>query len=304
MNRQDKKHNIFKYFAKDLGPLDVTTEDGQYFHLPEAYICPLCLTIYRIEDIDHLTFEHVPPESVGGTGIVLTCKDCNSTCGYKADKALQSELQLTDFNPLNGNSFGKTRFNLDGVDFNGSFIYRNSTIHVTFDNKRNSPDTFEKYNQKLANVKEGWTINLNVPITDSPRDIEGANASLLKSAYLIAFWCLGYKYILHDAFNSIREQISKGIGSVPHSYIRKDNPMYELPYGLYKGLVDKKECLFVYYKIQLKGSDITHKVLTLLPSQSDCSGEVFQEIINGGIQNLTFQLVSKFTKWPYKNEII
>ena len=46
------------------------------------YLCPLCLKAYKEQDVRNvLTEEDVPQHSLGGKRIVLTCKNCNSTCG-------------------------------------------------------------------------------------------------------------------------------------------------------------------------------------------------------------------------------
>ena len=54
------------------------------------YACPICSLLLPREATDSgdLTLEHVPPEPVGGKGIVLTCKQCNSTAGHTVDAAL------------------------------------------------------------------------------------------------------------------------------------------------------------------------------------------------------------------------
>lgn len=48
------------------------------------YLCPLCLKAYKEQDVRNvLTEEDVPQHSLGGKRIVLTCKNCNSTCGFR-----------------------------------------------------------------------------------------------------------------------------------------------------------------------------------------------------------------------------
>src|SRR4051812_45260602 len=45
------------------------------------YVCPQCSRAFHHSAIvmkpPALTLEHVPPESVGGNTLVLTCKECN-----------------------------------------------------------------------------------------------------------------------------------------------------------------------------------------------------------------------------------
>ena len=48
-----------------------------------GYACPLCLGISS--SLATFTFEDVPPRSVGGRPLVLTCRDCNSSSGHTCD---------------------------------------------------------------------------------------------------------------------------------------------------------------------------------------------------------------------------
>jgi hypothetical protein len=48
------------------------------FGYPHEYGCPLCLRLFRRDQIDQLSLDHVPPKSVGSKLKVLTCKTCNS----------------------------------------------------------------------------------------------------------------------------------------------------------------------------------------------------------------------------------
>jgi hypothetical protein len=60
--------------------------------LPEGewYACPLCQTLFTIDELDtrNLTKEHVPPRSIGGREMVLTCRQCNNSAGATFDAHL------------------------------------------------------------------------------------------------------------------------------------------------------------------------------------------------------------------------
>ena len=53
----------------------------------EYYACPCCLTAYNRPAViaGVLTEEHVPPQGLGGRGLVLTCVKCNSNSGTSFD---------------------------------------------------------------------------------------------------------------------------------------------------------------------------------------------------------------------------
>src|SRR5215203_2085112 len=67
--------------------------------LPRCYRCPLCgRRFFRAAlDEDLLTIEHAPPEALGGTGIALTCRDCNSTSGHKLDAEMLAAENVPNF---------------------------------------------------------------------------------------------------------------------------------------------------------------------------------------------------------------
>ena len=60
-----------------------------------GYVCPLC--VHAFPSIDDLSFEHAPPESVGGREVCLTCKSCNNTAGAGVDKELRRALDHRDW---------------------------------------------------------------------------------------------------------------------------------------------------------------------------------------------------------------
>jgi hypothetical protein len=76
------------------------------------YVCPLCLDAFSeqalVESTDgryRLTNEHVPPQSAGGTTMVLTCGTCNSEAGAYLDSHMLREADAQDF-LLRGNCAG------------------------------------------------------------------------------------------------------------------------------------------------------------------------------------------------------
>lgn len=89
--RQRKKRDWFDRGAAAYS--SVRTEQ----HGEPIYPCPICLTPFTVDAIadGRLSSEHVPPESVGGHELVLTCKRCNNSAGTKVDAdAAVKELVL------------------------------------------------------------------------------------------------------------------------------------------------------------------------------------------------------------------
>ena len=57
---------------------------------PDCYVCPLCMRAFTRYALaaKELTLEHVPPESLGGRRLVLTCRHCNNRAGAKVDSQI------------------------------------------------------------------------------------------------------------------------------------------------------------------------------------------------------------------------
>jgi len=62
------------------------------------YPCPICLATFTIEALaqKQLSAEHVPPESLGGQELLLTCRNCNNSSGTKLDAhaRIKEDVQL------------------------------------------------------------------------------------------------------------------------------------------------------------------------------------------------------------------
>src|SRR4051812_43228082 len=63
------------------------------------YVCLICLRPFngRALTARVLTREHVPPASLGGHRMTLTCEECNSGGGHAADSHARLEANLIGF---------------------------------------------------------------------------------------------------------------------------------------------------------------------------------------------------------------
>jgi hypothetical protein len=73
MSVQEKKRDWF-----DLGAKAYSQACPGICAAP-TYVCPICRKPFTVEALDdgRLSKEHVPPQSVGGHELLLTCKECN-----------------------------------------------------------------------------------------------------------------------------------------------------------------------------------------------------------------------------------
>lgn len=188
---------------------------------PEVYICPLCLNGYGEDAVldGTLTLEHVPAESLGGNGIILTCKTCNNTAGHALES--QSHLRAKQNNfistlvgkELGHGGCGVAKFG--DVQINIELI-RSSDAVTLKASKNNSPAAllasqafFEK-----ASIEDNWK-NLSFQVSSKDAfHVRRAHVADLKAAFLSLSAAFGYSFAMHDVLAPVRKQIAE-----PESHI-------------------------------------------------------------------------------------
>ncbi|RNL51873.1 hypothetical protein D7004_13730 [Pedobacter jejuensis] len=76
-----KHESLFNAFSKNLRNnfqrFGLRLQSGDTEIMDALYVCPISLRCYTIEGLKNreLTLEHVPPESLGGKGIILHVKN-------------------------------------------------------------------------------------------------------------------------------------------------------------------------------------------------------------------------------------
>lgn len=169
---------------------------------PYAYCCPLCLERFDEHHLDRLTFEHVPPSSLGGKRLLLTCFDCNSVRGHKPDAHARMEHDVVKF--LRGEDYPRlpVRFTDQGV--NVEFRKDGNTNVITFLPSNNPPGADIKLAEEMATWGDGTNVNFQIRRPCKPRY---ASVSWLKTSYLVLFAWLGYRYVFGRALDCVRKQI-------------------------------------------------------------------------------------------------
>jgi hypothetical protein len=158
-----------------------------------------------------LTLEHVPPASMGGKGIVLTCKRCNSSAGSTVDAALRRREDLIQLgrglSGRGGEYDGNAQVEIGGVQTNARLKLAGKNLTIEVPKRRNNPKNFQEQQTRLPKrgAAQPAQIRLNTRIRFKWRD---AQIGDLKSAYLAAFAVFGYRYALHPQLDSVREQIN------------------------------------------------------------------------------------------------
>jgi len=281
MRTKDRRDYIIKLCAKRIEAIPFVSSDGVMFHMAEAYICPLCLQLYAVGNTE-LTLEHVPPESVGGKPILITCKACNSNRGSDIDVCLTNELEIVhNLNHLDTVP-QKTRLAFNGIEINAQTTFSKTDgfkFMISPDN--NNPIEFEGFMMEAKNAKEGYEIKVVANITNRKRDYDLANIALLKSAYLMAFHELGYMYVLNANTNIIREQIQNPEKDViGNAFIidSKNGVLENLSDGIYYAQLNNIGCVIVIMELKLRQSEIKHRKAIVLPHPKDSHGQIYSEL--------------------------
>lgn len=179
---------------------------------PEAYVCPLCARGFGQDALDDgtLTVEHAPPEALGGRPICLTCKDCNSTAGHTVDAHMQRRETAFDFVAGTMAEPQPARFKVGATTVNVDYYSGPAGILVLGDPRRNHPQTQARFEAELeSRVQTGKTDDLSFTITPLKigHKAQLARVGWLRSAYLVAFAALGYRYIFQSRLEAVRRQL-------------------------------------------------------------------------------------------------
>lgn len=281
MSNKNKRDSILYQYAKQIEAIPFVSSDGVNFHMADAYICPLCLHTYAIGNTE-LTLEHVPPESVGGKPILVTCKACNSNYGSDIDVCLMNELEIVhNFNNLDTVP-QKTRLAFNGIEINAQTTFSKTDgfkFMISPDN--NNPIEFEGFMMEAKKAKEGYEIKVVANITNRKRDYDLANIALLKSAYLMAFHELGYMYVLNANTNIIRDQLQNPKKNViGNSFVidSKNDALENLSNGVYYAQLNNIGCVIVIMELKLRQSEIKHRKTVVLPHPKDSHGKIYFEL--------------------------
>lgn len=220
MTKKEYLQSLFKSHLADLKSVDPGADD--------IFVCPICLREFNIKSIDNgeITDGHVWPtdlrkkSSIANNQTILLCRDCNNSAGSKGDAQMQIYERIKDSfkecvfygirtveivedpgeNPIRLRAHVSINSN-DEVIVTGNLDSKNRWIGSSINDQirfeesiRNSIETQQIYRVKINPPKE-YKSNL-------------VYAGWITSAYLMAFYTLGYRYILNREFDFLREFIT------------------------------------------------------------------------------------------------
>ena|ERR1700733_3645501 len=167
-----------------------------------TYPCPICLTPFTVEALKdkRLSVEHVPPKSVGGRELLLTCTLCNNSSGTKLDADAKTKEDVRRAMAGLSDRPHRIRAMIGGLPVNGELHTSQGTYALKIPRKINKPRTHESLD-KLGKVGTQLTVQ-----HESFSEL-GAKISWLRSGYLTLFAMAGYEVALDPAMQIVRQQI-------------------------------------------------------------------------------------------------
>src|SRR3984957_18561906 len=124
-----------------------------------TYVCPICCSPFTVEALNdgRLSVEHVPPQSVGGRELLLTCTACNNTAGTKLDAPakMKEEVRLAmKGGPVRPHRIKAT---IGGITVNGQLHAKDGSYSLTIPKHLNRPGTSEIL-QRLGRAGASLTV--------------------------------------------------------------------------------------------------------------------------------------------------
>ncbi len=193
--------------ARERGREDYAFPDSR-----DWYLCPLCIDTWLTSEefgTGWLTVEHVPPEALEGSELVLTCKKCNNDAGGRFDGPAAEEQHIRQY--LSGQSGDpKTAaLTVDGVTARVRMhVTGRTSMLFILDPKINKPGDVPLLVEHMRTLSETRSADFRLDIAPRLRYFpDRARVSWIRAAYLAAFALFGWKYILQTALDPIREQL-------------------------------------------------------------------------------------------------
>ncbi len=171
----------------------------------DGYVCPLCV---RECTFGEVTLEDVPPKSISGHRICLTCDECNHTSGHTLDDELALAYTYRDWSRGTLGRPLRARSEIEGVSLWVDVERTPERVSVVGSEQNNPANRAAQTAifERLAATREpDWgPFHLHLPAVDRRR----AQIALLRAAFLAAFTAFGYRYALRSSLDVVRHQIA------------------------------------------------------------------------------------------------
>ncbi|WP_343523838.1 HNH endonuclease [Pedobacter sp.] len=295
MKNSKKKERIFELFSQNL---EWVKEHKEIQFVPDfsnGYICPLCFAPFFREDLDStrpnpLTLEDIPPVSLGGKAMALTCKKCNSRSGHELDAHLLNMLLEDDSKQMRPNSSARATFEIDGTKVGGDFkVNADGTAVMNIDPKRTNPHNSKRFAEKITPTSEDfykhvfesdkygveWTSpNFTFKVNRNYKE-RRSRIAVLRIAYLIAFAKFGNGFLVNGGLYKVREQLLHPDKNILGEVFWLNHKFPEEMLGLNIVRIPKElQCYLVIFN--LKTNSTTTQFAVMLPGPSAPSTSIYK----------------------------
>jgi hypothetical protein len=172
---------------------------------PKLYCCPFCIQGFPDSDPEYLSFEDVPPRSVGGKPLVLTCRKCNNTHGSDLDSHIAAGSDLRDI--VAGESTTWAKLRLGDAVINTRARLGSENVEVVEAVEKTDPKMSEAFASELERRTSSGSRDWKLTLAFSARhDPWREDVAWLRVAYLYLFALLGYNFIMRSVLEPIRSQ--------------------------------------------------------------------------------------------------
>jgi hypothetical protein len=170
-----------------------------------GYACPLCLRLSRSPAT--FTLEDVPPRSVGGRPLLLTCEGCNSLSGHTCDWHWANFWALEGF--VTGDMRGPVdvQFTYEDLRSVAELSKENGSFTLKIIREASNPESVKETERLVGEAvkMKGRPEPMGVTFHRSQFDERLLRLSVLRAAYLTGIAVAGYRWI--PILNPIRCQI-------------------------------------------------------------------------------------------------
>lgn len=247
------------------------------------YLCPICKQNYTKIDVKNiLTEEDVPQKSLGGKRIVLTCKQCNNSCGFNIDNHLLNAIKKRELKQFLPETERKIKIEQDNKILNANLLIDDQrNIKIQVNTKYNNPNIWSEFYGNIL------LPNSCIEISDIPLKSDEAriDAAILKNAYLMLFAKTGYSFLFDEYYDLIRNKIlnpdkmyfPKRLWTIQNLFVND---------GIYLTRDNRYRGFFVVYTLKLK---CNYKVCVLIPTPNVPYISAIKELENlerGSVINL------------------
>ena len=289
MNSKERRKILLHKYVKEVEQLHIKLPEGYDDMGKGSFICPLCLRIFNIAQLEGLvnnfiTIEHVPPKNLGGKPITLTCNDCNSTCGHELDVYLRNEMEHHERAYFNRSKGHFSKYSHGGVEVNAiTNEDKDGTINIKIEKKHNSPFSFDTFCESIQSSAYDLRIDGHLILGNHKRNTKMAEVALLKSSYLYAFYKFGYRYILSTKLNAIKLQIQNPNEDILPPYYILFNESHipnNKPDDIYIFTLNGEKVLVVVLTLKSSNSNNLRRFATVLPMPGQEDLELYNRLKN------------------------